>query len=530
MKKSLLFATFCATALIATAQNPFTYGLTQQQTENGTIRLKYNLNANAQKVTFKMYDINDQQVAAIQLPEAAITKAEHEEEIVLPVTEAGTYTWSLAAQGEGVSAAVEVGSPLPYTFWSPYGIAIDNNTESAHFGRILVTESQANMGTAYWTKSEGVGAGLYEFDPQANRVANPTGAFGYNPLNFTQFTYTGGALSSAFHNKKVRISKDGRIFVGVLNTVNNPIYTVNPDNLNEWTPVFEGAIETATGSGLVQDADGNMVTTPADRNGFIHKLKRDADSASRDRLGLTEIVAPIVINGNSMGTIVAGPILKGPVDEEAARRCAGAFNTDPDSLIALLNEVKCMNSDMLYNSSELLKLIASSVSDIGEYKAHLTGVANFINEKLTNISASMQELTATANNVNINQGELNRGIQEVNEISGKINEFTSLIKDIAKQTRLLGLNASIEAARAGTAGAGFSVVAEEIGKLAGSSSDTVDKIQEITARITIAVNETVQKGEQTAEIVSQQTEAIEKSTQDLVELSMSASELYNLAK
>ena len=37
MKKSLLFATFCATALIATAQNPFTYGLTQQQTENGTI-------------------------------------------------------------------------------------------------------------------------------------------------------------------------------------------------------------------------------------------------------------------------------------------------------------------------------------------------------------------------------------------------------------------------------------------------------------------------------------------------------------
>ena len=97
MKKSLLFATFCATALIATAQNPFTYGLTQQQTENGTIRLKYNLNANAQKVTFKMYDINDQQVAAIQLPEAAITKGEHEEEIVLPVTEAGTYTWSLAA-------------------------------------------------------------------------------------------------------------------------------------------------------------------------------------------------------------------------------------------------------------------------------------------------------------------------------------------------------------------------------------------------------------------------------------------------
>ncbi|MGM9868514.1 MAG: hypothetical protein ACI30R_02665 [Sodaliphilus sp.] len=263
MKKSLLFAAFCATALIASAQNPFTYGLTQSQTEKGKITISYNLNADAQKVTFKMYDINDVQVGAVELPASAITKGAHSEEVVLPVSEAGTYTWSLAAQGAGVDAAVEVGSPLPYTFWSPYGIAIDNNTESAHFGRILVTETQANMGTSYWTKSEGVGAGLYEFDPQANRVQNAAGSFGYNPLNFTQFTYTGGAQSSAFHNKKVRIAKDGRIFVGVLNTVNNPLYTVNPDNLNEWTPVFEGTIETATGSGLVQDADGNMVAAPS---------------------------------------------------------------------------------------------------------------------------------------------------------------------------------------------------------------------------------------------------------------------------
>lgn len=110
-----------------------------------------------------------------------------------------------------------------------------------------------------------------------------------------------------------------------------------------------------------------------------------------------------------------------------------------------------------------------------------------------------------------------------------IKEFTDMIKNIAKQTRLLGLNASIEAARAGAAGAGFSVVAEEIGKLAGSSSDTVDKIQDITNEITLAVEDTVRMGDQTAAIIRQQSAAIEKSTNDLVELAMSTSDLSSMA-
>ncbi len=69
----------------------------------------------------------------------------------------------------------------------------------------------------------------------------------------------------------------------------------------------------------------------------------------------------------------------------------------------------------------------------------------------------------------------------------KINELTEQIRSIASQTNLLALNASIEAARAGEAGRGFAVVAEEIGHLAGQSSDTVAGINEIVAEVNEAV-------------------------------------------
>ncbi|MCB8815042.1 methyl-accepting chemotaxis protein [Desulfosporosinus sp. SRJS8] len=70
----------------------------------------------------------------------------------------------------------------------------------------------------------------------------------------------------------------------------------------------------------------------------------------------------------------------------------------------------------------------------------------------------------------------------------QISILSESIMQITAQTNLLALNAAIEAARAGGAGKGFSVVSEEIRKLAEQSKDTVIKIQDITVKVISAVD------------------------------------------
>lgn len=84
--------------------------------------------------------------------------------------------------------------------------------------------------------------------------------------------------------------------------------------------------------------------------------------------------------------------------------------------------------------------------------------------------------------------KLEQSIENV-EIVEKISVLSDSIMKITAQTNLLALNASIEAARAGEAGRGFTVVAEEIRKLAEQSKLAVIEIQSITGKVTGAVNE-----------------------------------------
>ena len=88
---------------------------------------------------------------------------------------------------------------------------------------------------------------------------------------------------------------------------------------------------------------------------------------------------------------------------------------------------------------------------------------------------------------------LQESIDKVGAASQEINKIVGMIGEIADETNLLALNASIEAVRAGDAGKGFAVVATEIGSLATNSNQSVQKIQTLINEVTSLVGETVDK-------------------------------------
>ena len=139
------------------------------------------------------------------------------------------------------------------------------------------------------------------------------------------------------------------------------------------------------------------------------------------------------------------------------------------------------------------------------------------------------DLSHGLNEVSAASGSIEEGSQRLVEVydelfrlsetlSGYIQETDSVLKVIenfARQTNLLGLNASVEAARAGSAGKGFGVIANETRRLAVSTSGSAKKIEEIFERIKAASNNQTSVVDSINHIVTAQREAI-KSVHELV--------------
>ena len=118
-------------------------------------------------------------------------------------------------------------------------------------------------------------------------------------------------------------------------------------------------------------------------------------------------------------------------------------------------------------------------------------------------------------------------IHALEEASKEIVDIIATINEIATQTNLLSLNASIEAARAGEAGRGFSVVAEEIRKLAEQSMNSANGIEDIVKNIQTKTKNAVGTTKQAQVLMKSQTESLQETIKVFSNINESVSNLTN---
>lgn len=245
-----------------------------------------------------------------------------------------------------------------------------------------------------------------------------------------------------------------------------------------------------------------------------------------------------VAGGNLTGTVLR---IHAP---DEIGQLAASFSTMVTSLRELIAEAGTMTGEVAAASSEIATASQQQVASLNQTATSLNQITTTAEEFKTAMqefadrAGAVQEAanemakragegrtltvdsTARIEQVRTNSQAAATSVLNLSEQMQRIGEITATVNEIAEQTKLLALNASIEAARAGDEGRGFAVVATQVRELANQSKASASRIESLIAETQKSVREVVHNIEEggrlsvhSSEIVSRVTHAFDEISQ-----------------
>lgn len=210
--------------------------------------------------------------------------------------------------------------------------------------------------------------------------------------------------------------------------------------------------------------------------------------------GLMDFAAPVIVNGQHIGNLIGGQVLPEEPDEAKFRRIADELSIDQEEYIAALHKVRIIPKRQIEAAANLLWEMANALSEVGYQKLvaldsqknkedlirDVINKFSTIDEQMTDVMTNIQNLESNFATIKDSAGTSSKAVESTDGI-------VKAIENASTQLTLIGFNASIEAKRAGAAGAGFNVIAQEVRTLADKNTKQANEVENTLNQIKKAI-------------------------------------------